>query len=222
MNKVFLHLCTVGLLACGLSSCATRGVGWYVPEHPTPEQAYALLKEGNERAVKGDSWGKKTSPELRKQLAGGQKPFAVVLGCADSRTAPEIIFDQPLGSLFVCRVAGNVTDPEVTGSIEYAVEVLHCPLIVVIGHSECGAVKAALSGKGAPGNLGVLIKRVHPGIGLPADEKQKLSSGIANNVAYQANLLTSTSPVLRKAVRSGKVQIIPGVYSLETGKVDWE
>jgi carbonic anhydrase len=222
MNRIFLRLVAMGLLACSISSCTTRGVGWYVPDHPTPQQSLALLKEGNERAVTGHLWGWKTTPELREKLATGQKPFAVVLGCADSRTAPEIIFDQPLGSLFVCRVAGNVTDPDVTGSIEYAVEHLHSPLIVVLGHSECGAVKAALSGEGAPGNLGVLLHRVHPGIGLPVDKDQRVSSAVANNTAYQANSLTATSPVIRKEVREGKVRIVSGVYSLETGKVDWQ
>jgi carbonic anhydrase len=222
MNRALLRAVVVGLVAGSLTSCATRGVGWYVPDHPTPQQSLALLKEGNDRAARGDLWGKKTSPQLRAQLVDGQKPFAVVLACADSRTSPEIIFDQPLGSLFVCRVAGNVTDPEITGSIEYAVEHLHSPLIVVLGHSHCGAVTAALSGEGAPGNLGVLVNRVHPGIGLPQDQNARLNSAIANNTAYQANLLTKTSPVLRKEVHEGKLRIVTGVYSLETGKVDWQ
>jgi len=189
---------------------------------PSPDQALARLKEGNKRAVEGHLQGPKTSSGLRVELAKGQQPFAVVLGCADSRVGPEIIFDQPLGNLFVCRVAGNVSDPEVAGSIEYAVEHLHSPLIAVIGHSECGAVKAALSGGAVEGNLGVLLRRVHTGSGLPKNEPEKLDAAIRNNVAQQCQTLVQNSPVIRKAVKEGKVRIVGGVYSLHTGEVTWQ
>ena len=189
---------------------------------PSPDQALARLKEGNKRAVDGHLQGPKTSSGLRTELAKGQQPFAIVLGCADSRVGPEIIFDQPLGNLFVCRVAGNVSDPEVAGSIEYGVEHLHSPLIVVIGHSECGAVKAALSGGAFEGNLGVLLRRVHTGSGLPKADQEKLDAAIRNNVASQCQALVQNSPVIRKAVKEGKVRIVGGVYSLQTGEVTWQ
>lgn len=220
MNRPLIHLLALGILALGISSCTTTTTGGAAS--PTPEQALAMLKEGNQRAVQGHLVGKKTSEELRGELAKGQHPFAVVLGCADSRVSPEIIFDQPLGNLFVCRVAGNVTDPEVAGSIEYAVDHLHSPLIVVLGHTQCGAVKASLSGHGAPGNLGTLLQRVHPGSGLPKEDKARLDAAIANNVAFQAEALVKSSPLIRKMIQEGKVQIVPGIYSLETGKVEWE
>jgi carbonic anhydrase len=221
MNSPASRFLAVVILAGGLSACSTTSAPTSLSS-PTPDQAFALLKEGNSRAVNDQLKGTKTSRELRTKLAKGQQPFATVLACADSRVGPEIIFDQPMGNLFVCRVAGNVTDPDVTGSIEYAVDHLHCPLIAVVGHSECGAVKAALSGKGAPGNLGVLLHRVHMGTGLPADEKAKLDAAIGRNVAWQVKSLTDSSPVIAKYVREGKVRIVGGVYSLSTGEVLWQ
>ena len=212
--------CLLLVSALILSSCAsTTSETSSTP--PSPSEALARLKDGNARAVNGHLKDPKTSDALRTELAKGQQPFAVILGCADSRVGPEIVFDQPLGNLFVCRVAGNVTDPEVAGSIEYAVEHLHSPLIVVLGHSECGAVKAALSGGVVEGNLGTLLRRVHTG-SVPKDEDGKLNAAIRNNVASQCQLLKQTSPVIRKAVSSGKVQIVGGVYSLKTGEVTWQ
>lgn len=181
-----------------------------------------MLKAGNDRYVSEHPTEQEDAAELRAVLAKGQQPFAVVLGCSDSRTAPEIIFDQQLGSLFVCRVAGNVTDPVVLGSIEYAVEHLHSPLIVVLGHSKCGAVTAALAGGHAEGNIGSLLHEVHPGKNLPAGKDAKLDTAIANNAAYHERMLTSKSPVIRKLVNEGKVRVTSGVYSLDSGKVTWQ
>src|SRR5947209_2306854 len=124
---------------------------------PTAEGAIKLLKEGNGRFAQGKLAAKDTGANRRALLAKGQHPFAVVLTCADSRVAPELVFDQGLGDLFVLRVAGNITDPFTLGSIEYAVEHLHTPLIVVLGHENCGAVAAALTKVEFPGNLGTLI-----------------------------------------------------------------
>ena len=181
-----------------------------------------MLKAGNDRYVSEHPTEQEDAAELRAVLAKGQHPFAVVLGCSDSRTAPEIIFDQQLGSLFVCRVAGNVTDPVVLGSIEYAVEHLHSPLIVVLGHSKCGAVTAALAGGHAEGNIGSLLHEVHAGKNLPADKDAKLDTAIANNAAYHERMLTAKSPVIRKLVNEGKVRVASGVYSLDSGKVTWQ
>ncbi len=188
----------------------------------SPDQALALLKAGNERYVSGRHASQDNPSERRATLAKGQKPFAVVIGCADSRTAPEIIFDQQLGSLFVCRVAGNVTDPVVLGSVEYAVEHLHAPLIVVLGHSKCGAVSAALAGGHAPGNIGSLLEHVHTGSGLPADKDAKTGVAVSNNTVYQKKTITANSEIIRKFVKERKVRVASGVYSLDTGSVTWQ
>src|SRR6516165_380132 len=137
------------------------------PKQPSPEEALKRLKEGNSRFVADMLAERNLGRNRRAELAKGQAPFAIILGCADSRVAPELLFDQGLGDLFVVRVAGNVTDPAILGSIEYAVEHLKAPLIVVVGHEKCGAVDAALSGGELHGNIAKLIKEVQPGKDLP-------------------------------------------------------
>lgn len=186
-----------------------------------PQAAQERLQAGNERYA-NEQQGKQDDPsERRLRFAGDQKPFAVVLACADSRTPPEILFDQQLGDLFVCRVAGSVTDPVVLGSIEYALLHVssHPSLIVVLGHTNCGAVKSALAGGPAPDNTTKLLRHVHVGDGLPSGKDAKLNAAVANNTAYQARSLTSNSKVIRDLVEEGKVRIVSGVYSLETGRV---
>src|SRR5207248_7711581 len=151
-------------------------------------------------------------------LAKGQHPFAVVLTCADSRVAPELVFDQGLGDLFVLRVAGNITDPFTLGSIEYAVEHVHTPLIVVLGHENCGAVAAALTKVEFPGNLGTLIKEVHVGKDLPMERSAALPVAVKNNVLFHAAQLTKRSGLLKEEAAHKKVSIVGGVYRLASGK----
>src|SRR5262249_15143572 len=148
-------------------------------------------------------------------------PFAVVLTCADSRLAPELIFDQGLGDVFVLRVAGNVTDPAILGSIEYAVEHLKAPLVVVLGHESCGAVKAVIDKGHAEGNLEELLKHVKVGDNLPEDKEAALAAGIKANVLYQTGQLTSQSPLIKDFVGAKRIQLAAGVYSLKTGAVTW-
>src|SRR5437588_1986539 len=140
----------------------------------TGAQALERLKAGNVRFVAEKTHPKHIGKEKRQELTKGQSPFAIVLTCADSRVAPELVFDQGLGDLFVLRVAGNISGPFVLGSIEYAVEHLHNPLCIVLGHENCDAVAAALSKEPFPGNLGKLIKEVHVGKDLPKNKEQAL------------------------------------------------
>ncbi len=154
------------------------------PAAPTADGALKLLKDGNDRFAQDKLAPRNLGAERRAVLAKGQKPFAVVLACADSRVPPELIFDQGLGDLFVLRVAGNLTDPLILGSIEYAVEHLHSPLVVVLGHEKCGAVDAALTKKAFPGNLGTLVKDVHTGKDLPKENADALPIAIKNNVVF--------------------------------------
>ena len=145
------------------------------------QKALDLLKEGNNRFVSGAMTPKDDYAELREKLSAGQQPFAVVLCCSDSRVAPEIIFDQKLGDLFVIRIAGNVVDKHVLGSIEYAVEHLGTPLVIVMGHSCCGAVTATRLGEALPDNIMAIARRIKPSINT--------TDGIDDNARRHAKLL---------------------------------
>ncbi len=191
------------------------------PAAPTADGALKLLKDGNDRFAQDKLAPRNIGADRRAVLAKGQKPFAVVLACADSRVAPELIFDQGLGDLFVLRVAGNLTDPLILGSIEYAVEHLHSPLIVVLGHEKCGAVDAALTKKAFPGNLGTLVKDVHTGKDLPKENAEALPIAVKNNVVFQLSQLTARSELLKEEAKSKKIKIVGGVYRLGSGKVEW-
>jgi carbonic anhydrase len=188
---------------------------------PSPEQAWRNLKDGNGRFAADRLQGKDVGAARRKELAAGQHPFAIVLSCADSRVPPEILFDQGLGDLFVVRVAGNISEPYALGSIDYAVEHLHVPLIVVLGHEQCGAVAAALAKDKPTGNLGKLVGEIHVGQQPPADKDEALAHGVENNARHQAQVLAERSDVIREHVKQKDLQVVAGVYDLATGKVRW-
>src|SRR6266404_1567539 len=192
-------------------------------DHPvasvSADAALAKLKEGNARFVGSKvSQGKPTTAR-RAETAQAQHPFAIILGCADSRTPPEIIFDQNIGDLFVVRNAGNLVDDQVLGSIEYAVEHLGARLIVVLGHERCGAVIAALASDSAPGHVQSVVRDIQPAVqavkGKPGDATQLA-------VAENARLMAEK---IRKEANLGDlakdVQIIFAVYDLDNGKVEW-
>jgi carbonic anhydrase len=187
----------------------------------TAEQAFQRLKDGNERFAADRRENKDAGPDRRKELTAGQHPFAIVLSCSDSRVPPEIVFDQGLGNLFVVRVAGNVSEPFALGSIDYAVEHLHVPLIVVLGHEKCGAVAAALAENKPEGNLGKLIAEVRVAENLSANKDKALTDSVENNARFQAKMLTERSEVVREHVEQKKLQVVAGVYDLATGKVRW-
>jgi carbonic anhydrase len=186
----------------------------------TPEVAWKRLKEGNARFAADRPTAKDTGTKRRAELTQGQRPFAVVLSCADSRVVPEILFDQGLGDLFVVRVAGNIADPSELASIQYAVTHLQVPLVVVLGHEQCGAVRAAVDGKPLPGQLGRLLKHVYIGESLPGEKRIALEAAIRANALHQAANLRD-SPELKDLVASKRAQIVAGMYSLATGKVTW-
>jgi carbonic anhydrase len=187
----------------------------------TPDQAWQRLKAGNNRFADEKMEQPDLSAKRRRELAKGQKPFAVVLTCADSRLTPEFIFNQGLGDLFALRVAGNIVDQYELGSIEYAVEHLHVPLVVLLGHEKCGAVEAALGGAKSPGNLGKLLGEIDVGKGLPSGQEAALAVAVKNNARHQALLLTERSAVIKEHVEKKQVRIVYGVYQLANGKVDW-
>jgi carbonic anhydrase len=190
-------------------------------ERPSWAQAWQRLKAGNNRFAADMLEKNDLGTARRQQLATGQKPFAIVLTCADSRLAPEFIFNQGLGDLFVLRVAGNIADPFVLGSMEYAVDHLHVPLIVLLGHEKCGAVEAALGKQKPPGNLGMLVAEIEPGRDLPAGKEAALAAAVKNNVRHHTHLLAERSSVIKEHVGNKDLRIVSGVYQLATGKVEW-
>jgi carbonic anhydrase len=185
-----------------------------------PAAAIDRLKDGNKHFVNDLTSSRMTFKALREKTAKGQKPFAAILTCADSRVGPETIFNQQIGDLFVCRVAGNVSTEENVGSIEYAVEHLGVGLIVIMGHTECGAVDAALAKKKIDGPLGKLIAEIQVGE-VPADKAAARLAATRNNVEAGLTRLRKTSATLDEIARQGRIAIVGAVYSLETGEVEW-
>ncbi len=189
----------------------------------TPTEALERLMKGNDRYVKGTMKPHDFLAE-RPLLAMGQNPFVAILGCADSRVAPEYAFDCGRGDVFVCRVAGNFADVNSVASLEYAVAVLGTPLILVLGHESCGAIKSAVEavrdGTEFPGHIPSLVKALRPAV--KAAQKQPgdlLDNAIKQNVLLNVEKLKTAGPILNKAVQEGKLKVRGGIYSLETGRV---
>jgi len=189
----------------------------------SPVTAWKALKEGNERFVAGKPEHPSQGIEYRASLAAGQQPTAVVFGCADSRVAAEIIFDQGLGDMFVVRTAGHVIDSAVLGSIEYAVTVLNVPLIVVLGHDSCGAVKATLSalddGVVPGGFVRDVVERVTPSILLGRrDGLTRVDEFEARHVVETGTQLFSRSTAIAKRIEEGSLAIVGLTYQLADGR----
>lgn len=196
----------------------------------TADQAIERLKAGNSRFVQGKTIHPRQSPERIREVAKGQKPYAVIVGCADSRVPNEIIFDEGLGDLFIIRTAGQVSAAASFGSIEYAEAVLGTNLIVVLGHTECGAVTAACNyQKPVPGSIIALVNAIKPAA-LHAEaqvksgqikQKDFVNATVRENVRMQVEQLRNLEPVLAQAVRTGEVKIVGAVYNLATGVVEF-
>jgi len=176
------------------------------------ESSLQSLKAGNERFVMGNLSNKDTYAEDRKRLCEGQHPFAVILCCSDSRVAPEIILDQKLGDLFVIRNAGNVVDEDVLGSIEYAVEHLGTPLVVVMGHSSCGAVTATCQGGDLPGHIYHIAKRIQ----LAINTKYCIDDNARRHAKRMAQLIEED-----EIVHHVGAKVVAAFYDLKSGKVEW-
>jgi carbonic anhydrase len=188
-------------------------------------EALARLKTGNARFAEGKTRHAHQSADWRRHLVGEQKPIATILGCSDSRVPPELVFDQGFGDLFVIRVAGHVIADDVIGSIVYAALHLGTPLFVVMGHSGCGAVTAALDAKlmkaKEPERIEALLKLIEPGL-KNLDIKQPypslLDTAIESNVRWSVRQLGEL-PGAKKAIEAGQMTLVGGVYELDTGKV---
>ncbi len=205
------------LIACG---CASQSAPAHdAAANQTPIQQ---LIAGNERFASGHPLHLNQDSDRRTDVAAGQHPFAVIVGCSDSRVPPEIVFDQGLGDLFVVRVAGNVVDAQALGSIEYAVEHLGVHLVVVLGHDKCGAVAAAVSGEEMPGNIGSITQAIEPSV-----EKARLEPGdlldnaINENVLRVVYQIKSTDPILEHEVHAKNLTVLGARYNLSAGTVQW-
>jgi carbonic anhydrase len=185
----------------------------------TPDEALDRLLEGNARFVEGSAAGHDLVAR-REQVAGEQHPFAVFLSCSDSRVPSELVFDQTLGDLFVCRVAGNVLDPIVLGSIEYAVLHFAPLLVVVMGHERCGAVTAALELAEAGGPVKGSIHAVLDALGPAIKPGVSVEAAVRVNAQATARALVERSNIVQAAVEAAALRVVPALYSLDSGKVE--
>ena len=217
-----------GCAAVGLAPVPARAAGPAVPRTTlTPDQALNLMKEGNNTFKTEAPFRAAQGRDRRIELARGQAPFCVLVGCSDSRVSPELLFGRGLGELFIIRNAGNTVDTAALGSIEYGVGVLGCPLIVVLGHEACGAVAAAVDvvEKNAvfPGVIGEMIQPIVPAV-LEARRMTTgtlLDNSVVANAKRVATRLRTQSPVLQEALRGGKLKVVPAHYDLDDGHVDF-
>ena len=198
------------------------------------EEALARLRAGNARFVAGLRGQAPTLSDAarRSELVEGQTPFAIVLGCSDSRVPAEIVFDQGLGDLFVIRVAGNIVAPSQIGSVEFAADRFGTRLVVVLGHSRCGAVQATLEELERPSeqrspNLAAIVDRIRPAVaplldaGLSGDPEHLMAQAVRANIRAAAHQLRHGSAILESLIERQGLRVVGAEYSLETGRVDF-
>ena len=192
---------------------------------PTASEALARLRAGNERFVRGRARFPTVKKEVLAELAKGQRPYATILGCSDSRVPPELVFDASFGELFIVRLAGNVISPEVMGTLQYAGVHLRTPLFVVLGHEGCGAVQAALHarehGMKERKRISLLLENILPGldkVGRKLDPEAQLASAVEANVRWSMKQLRET-PEGRARMKEGKFKLVGAVYELKTARV---
>ncbi|WP_375472372.1 carbonic anhydrase [uncultured Nostoc sp.] len=209
-----------GVLTAGLGSNLLASEKKPVEEDITPDKALQELLDGNERFAKRKRRNPDQSYSRLVEVAKGQKPFASILGCADSRVPSEIVFDQGLGDLFVCRIAGNIATTQQIGSLEFGSLVLGSKVIMVVGHERCGAVQAAIKGDPVPGQIGSLLEAIKPSVESSKDQPgDKLENACKANVLAQIKKLKSSS-VLSELIKAEKLKIVGGYYDLDTGEIN--
>jgi carbonic anhydrase len=214
--RIGLGGAVVGLLTGGLEMALPLRAG--AQSTLSPDAALTQLIDGNKRF----SSVRLTAHEqdlaiLKQSTVEKQEPFAAVLSCADSRVPVELVFDQTIGHIFVTRVAGNVVTPEIIGSLEYGAAVLGTKVILVMGHSSCGAVKAAIQGKEVPGQISVLFPHIRPAVDQAGPN---LEAATKANAKIQAALLREASPIIAGMVKESKLKVVAGYYDTRTGGVE--
>lgn len=189
------------------------------------KEALQLLRDGNKRFTEENLAAKDMGKTRREELVSkGQDPFAIIITCSDSRVPPELLFDQALGDLFVIRTAGNIVDPIAVGSAEYAIEHLGVQLLVILGHSNCGAVKATVDGGEAPGSIAAIVSKIAPSV------QKARAAGAAGDELYETSCLENIKTVINEIMEShivkhfikdGKLTVIGAKYHLDSGKVEF-
>lgn len=228
-RRSFLKFATLSIAAGAITNALPALAASGTPPKPesimTPESALARLMAGNARYVSGTETpnGFQTT---QKALTKGQNPYACILGCADSRVSPELCFDENQGDLFVTRVAGNFVTPEILASLEYGAAVLKAPLILVLGHTSCGAINAAIKAvkhdEDFPGHIQKLATDLSPAVEKAMQTKPanlELAS-VKENVLLNVAKLQNSTPLLRRMVQNKQLQVVGGVYDLNTGRVE--
>lgn len=229
----------VGLgIALSSSLVAPQNTQAAVPSNIGAAEAMQRLIDGNNRFVTNQLARPNQSEIRRSEVARGQQPFATIVSCVDSRVPPELVFDQGFGDLFVLRVAGNISNDDILGSIEFGIAEFQIPLIVVVGHSRCGAIVAAMdairANAQAPGHIGSLVEAIRPAViaTQEAENRSRLlgrsfSEGfdsvdfaVRANAIHTANSIRSAQPIISEAVASGGVEVAAMTYSLDTGKIE--
>ena len=216
-----------GLLRSGAALTAGLMAGWgaeiALPKiaraqtQMTPDAALQAMMDGNKRFTQGQMTSFNDDLKLLKEkTAESQAPFAALLSCADSRVPAELVFDQTIGHLFVCRVAGNIVSPELIASLEYGAAVLGTKAIMVLGHSNCGAVSATIAAKAVPGQISVLYRSIRPAVDQAGTNVEAASKA---NAKIQAGLLGTSSPVLAEQVKNNQLKIVAAYYDVASGVV---
>jgi carbonic anhydrase len=216
-----------GFVTNQLGIGTARSAAAATTQNLTPDSAFNELVAGNKRFASQKTLGANRGAFRLREVAQGQKPFAAILGCADSRVPSEIIFDQGLGDLFVVRVAGNVATSEEIGSLEYGTLVLGAKVLLVLGHEKCGAVKAAIDNQPVPGRIGAILEHIQPAVASTAQSSDRaartatqssdrLKDTTIANIKNQIAILKSSS-VISELVASKKLKIVGGFYDLDTG-----
>jgi carbonic anhydrase len=226
-RRALFNVASCGAVSVALGHAAIAHAAEVKKTELSPDQALASLKEGNERFVANPAACFEKLAERRREIALGQAPFAAVVACSDSRVPPELLFGRGLGELFVIRDAGNTVDTVGLGSIQYAVEHLGAPLIVVLGHRRCGAVQAAIAvvkdNASFPGSIGQMVEPIVPAVlkaqGVSGD---LLENAVRENVRRTVTRLrTSPEPILMEPLHEGRLRIVGARYDLDDGRVDW-
>lgn len=219
-RSVFKFSVIVSLMFCLL-------IVVFAAQLPSADEFLAILKKGNERFAAGKPEYPHEGAARRAETAAGQHPIATVVSCSDSRVPPEILFDEGIGDLFIVRVIGNIGSVDETGSAEYGVEHLETPLLVVLGHTKCGAVTAAVTHAEVHGSIPPLLAHINPSVrtakhdhpGLKGDEL--IAETVKTNVFHSIQELFNRSQIIRHRVGNGKLKVVGAIYDIQSGTVNW-
>ena len=226
-RRAFVSGAAAGVLAAvGLPARGTWAADPVPRTTLTPDRALRLLKEGNDEFRMEAPFRAAQGRERRVELARGQAPFCVLVGCSDSRVPPELLFGRGLGELFIVRIAGNTVDTAALGSVEYGADVLGCPLVVVLGHQRCGAIAAAIEvvekNATSPGVIGEMIQPIIPAVLVARGQRgDLLDNAVVANARRVAQRLKTQSPIVQEAVRQNRLKAVAARYDLDHGHVDW-